>query len=315
MLELGTEFSRINQAKAIFDDIYIQEDPRSYFSVLGDLDYMIPDVAEPVVRQILAAKASASSTRPVVLDVGCSYGINAAVHRFPLTFSGLRHRYARREMKALSADELMRLDRNFYAAWPDGGLARFVGLDVSAPAIRYATSVGLLDQGVVADLENNALSKDDARIISNVDVIMSTGCIGYVTEKTFDKLLDATGKTPWIISFVLRMFPFDSLAATFAERGLVTERLSGVTFIQRRFRDAEEFENSLATLAKIGVDATGLETEGLFHADLILSRPEADARAMPLDDIVTVASGRGRPIAPRYVHVESDDGLQVTLEP
>ncbi len=315
MLELGTEFSRINQAKAIFDDIYIQEDPRSYFSVLGDLDYMIPDVAEPVVRQILAAKASSTNTKPVVLDVGCSYGINAAVHRFPLTFSGLRHRYARREMKALSAEELMRLDRNFYAAWPDGGLARFIGLDVSAPAIHYATSVGLLDQGVVADLENNALSKSDARTISDVDVIMSTGCIGYVTEKTFDKLLDATGKTPWVISFVLRMFPFDSLAATFAERGLVTERLTGVTFIQRRFRDAEEFENSLATLAKIGVDATGLETEGLFHADLILSRPEADARAMPLDDIVTVASGRGRPIAPRYVHVESDDGLQVTLEP
>jgi SAM-dependent methyltransferase len=315
MLELGTEFSRINQAKAIFDDIYIQEDPRSYFSVLGDLDYMIPDVAEPVVRQILAAKASATGTKPVVLDVGCSYGINAAVHRFPLTFSGLRHRYARREMKAISSEELMKFDRHFYSAWPDGGVARFVGLDVSAPAIRYATGVGLLEQGIVADLENNSLTKDDARIINNVDVIMSTGCIGYVTEKTFDKLLNATGKTPWIISFVLRMFPFDSLAATLAERGLVTERLSGVTFVQRRFRDAEEFENSLATLGKLGIDPTGLETEGLFHADLILSRPEADARAMPLDDIVTVASGRGRPIAPRYVHVDNGDGVQVTLEP
>lgn len=315
MLELGTEFSRINQAKAIFDDIYIQEDPRSYFSVLGDLDYMIPDVAEPVVRQILAAKASATGTKPVVLDVGCSYGINAAVHRFPLTFSGLRHRYARREMKAISSEELMKLDRHFYSAWPDASLARFVGLDVSAPAIRYATGAGLLEQGIVADLENNSLSKDDARIISNVDVIMSTGCIGYVTEKTFDKLLNATGKTPWIISFVLRMFPFDSLAATLAERGLVTERLTGVTFVQRRFRDAEEFENSLATLGKLGIDPTGLETEGLFHADLILSRPEADARAMPLDDIVTVASGRGRPIAPRYVHVDNGDGVQVTLEP
>jgi SAM-dependent methyltransferase len=316
MLELGTEFSRINQAKAIFDDIYIQEDPRSYFSVLGDLDYMIPDVAEPVIRQILSAKASVTGTRPVVLDVGCSYGINAAVHRFPLTFGGLRHRYARREMKAVSSEELMRLDRNFYSSWPDVGLARFIGLDISAPAIRYATNVGLLDQGVVADLETNALSKDDARIVRPADVIMSTGCIGYVTEKTFGKLLDATEKTPWVISFVLRMFPFDELAKTFAQRGLVTERLAGVTFIQRRFRDAEEFENSLATLAKLGVDSTGLESEGLFHADLILSRPEADARAMPLDDIVTVASGRGRPIAPRYVHVESGDGLQVvTLEP
>lgn len=62
---------------------------------------MIPDVAEPVVRQILAAKASATGVKPIVLDVGCSYGINAAVHRFPLTFGGLRHRYARREMRAL----------------------------------------------------------------------------------------------------------------------------------------------------------------------------------------------------------------------
>jgi SAM-dependent methyltransferase len=312
---LRTNFSRINQAKAIFDDIYGSNDPRSYFSVLGDLDYMIPDVAEPVVRQILAAKAAVTGVKPVVLDVGCSYGINAAVHRFPLTFTGLRHRYARREMRAVSPEELVRLDRNFYAAWPDVGLARFIGLDMSAPAIRYATGVGLLEQGIVADLEKETLSAESARIIRSTDVIMSTGCIGYVTEKTFSKILGATEEPPWIISFVLRMFPFDPLATAFAQHGLVTERLTGATFIQRRFRDAEEFESSLVTLAALGVDATGLESEGLLHADLILSRPEADARAAPLEDIVTVASGRGRPIGPRYVHVESDEGLQIALEP
>ncbi|MDA9535786.1 hypothetical protein ACM41_05770 [Bradyrhizobium sp. CCBAU 21362] len=310
-----TEFSCINRSKAIFDDIYALDDPRAYFSVLGDLDYMIPDVAEPVVRQILAAKASATGLKPVVLDIGCSYGINAAVHRFPLTFGGLRHRYARREMRAISSETLVRLDRNFYAAWPDVGLARFIGLDVSAPAISYATNVGLLDQGIVADLEKDALSTDSAQILRSADVIMSTGCIGYITEKTFRKILDATERCPWIISFVLRMFPFESLASTFANRGLVTERLYGATFIQRRFRDAEEFEDCLASLAALGVDATGLESEGLFHADLILSRPEADARATPLENIVTVASGRGRPIGPRYVHVEGTEGLQVALEP
>ncbi|MCP3468092.1 class I SAM-dependent methyltransferase [Bradyrhizobium sp. CCGUVB23] len=311
---LHTDFSRINRSKAVFDDIYASDDPRAYFSVLGDLDYMIPDVAEPVVRQILAAKASATGLKPVVLDIGCSYGINAAVHRFPLTFGGLRHRYARREMRAISSEALVRLDRNFYAAWPDVGLARFIGLDVSAPAISYATDVGLLEQGIVADLEKEALSTDSARVLRSTDVILSTGCIGYVTEKTFSKILDAT-KRPWIISFVLRMFPFDSLAATFAKRGLATERLTGATFIQRRFRDAEEFECCLASLAALGVDASGLESEGLFHADLILSRPEADVRAMPLEDIVTVASGRGRPIGPRYVHVDGNEGLQVALEP
>ena len=312
---MRTDFLRINQAKAVFDDIYALDDPRAYFSVLGDLDYMIPDVAEPVVRQILAAKASATGVKPVVLDVGCSYGINAAVHRFPLTFGGLRHRYTRREMRAISSEMLVRLDRNFYAAWPDAGLARFIGLDISAPAISYATGVGLLEQGVVADLETEKLSTEGARIIRSADVIMSTGCIGYVTEKTFSKILNATEKLPWIISFVLRMFPFESMAATFAKRGFVTERLAGATFIQRRFRDAEEFESSLATLAALGIDATGLESEGLFHADLILSRPEADARATPLEDIVTIASGRGRPIGPRYVHVDSNEGLQVALEP
>jgi hypothetical protein len=312
---LKVEFSRINQAKAIFDDIYIQNDPRSYFSVLGDLDYMITDVAEPVIRQILSAKLAATDTKPVVLDVGCSYGINAAVHRFPLTFAGLRHRYARREIKALSSDELVRLDRNFYAGWPDLGLARFIGLDVSAPAVRYATRVGLLDQGVVANLESEELSAESARIIRPANVILSTGCIGYVTDKTFSKILDSVEGKPWIISFVLRMFPYDAIEKNFTQRGLVTERLSGVTFVQRRFRDAEEFENSLATLAAAQIDPTGLESEGLFHADLILSRPEADVRAAPLEDIVTVASGRGRPIAPRYVHVESNDGPRVTLEP
>jgi hypothetical protein len=218
-------------------------------------------------------------------------------------------------MRAISSEALVRLDRNFYAAWPDVGLARFFGLDVSAPAINYATGVGLIEQGVVADLENETLSTEGARTIRDADVILSTGCIGYVTEKTFDKILDATETPPWIISFVLRMFPYDSLAAAFAKRGLVTERLTGATFIQRRFRDAEEFEGCLATLAALGIDATGLESEGLFHADLILSRPEADARAIRLEDIVTVASGRGRPIGPRYVHVAGNGGLQVALEP
>src|SRR5690606_21756730 len=115
-------FATINMSKANFDEIYTGEDPRGYFSVLGALDYMIPDVAEPVVRQILAARKRRYDRKPVVLDVGCSYGINAAVHRFPLNFSTLRQRYARREMAALSADELARFDRKFYAGWPDVGL-------------------------------------------------------------------------------------------------------------------------------------------------------------------------------------------------
>lgn len=308
------DFSQINASKANFDDIYRMADPRAYFSVLGALDYMIPDVAEPVIRQILAAKADVDGgAEPVVLDVGCSYGINAALHRFRLSFDMLRRRYARREMAALNSDTMIDLDRNYFASWPDTGQGHFIGLDASQPAIRYAKTVGLLDDGVAIDLEKASLSPEQARVVGRANVILATGCVGYVTEKTYRNLLDAIDRTPWIVSFVLRLFPYEPLASVFAERGLVTERLQGATFVQRRFRDVEEFESTIATLKERGVDTAGFESEGLFHADLFLSRPEADAKALPLETLVTVTSGRNKTVGPRYVTVDADHGTQVAL--
>jgi SAM-dependent methyltransferase len=308
-------FSDINEAKANFDNIYKMDDPRSYFSVLGALDYMIPDIAAPVIRQILARKTQTDGYEPVVLDVGCSYGINAAVQRFPLNFDMLRRRYATREMASLSSGELKLLDRNFYAAWPEKSGAKFIGLDISEPAIGYAKAVGLLEDGIAVDLENGDLSDAQAKIVRPANVLLSTGCIGYVGGKTFRKLVAATETPPWVISFVLRMFPYDRLADALAEHGLVTERLAGATFVQRRFRTPGEFESSLANLASRGVDTDGMESEGLFHAELYLSRPAADVREAPLEELVTVSSGRNRPIGPRYVHVETNRGLHVALEP
>jgi SAM-dependent methyltransferase len=308
-------FSALNASKANFDDIYVMPDPRGYFSVLGSLDYMIPDIAEPIIRQILEAWCSRHTGKPRVLDVGCSYGINAAVHRLPVTFATLRRRYSRREMAALDPQDVARLDRNYYAGWPDNGLASFVGLDVSRPAITYAKEVGLIEDGIVADLERSTLNPEAARIVESVDVILSTGCVGYVTEKTFSSLIGATQRPPWIISFVLRLFPYDRLAAVFASHGLVTEKLSGTLFAQRRFRDLEEFERTLGGLGQLGINTDGFESEGLLQAELYLSRPAADVRAMPLADIVTVTSGRNRPAGARYVKIHTNEGQRVALEP
>ncbi len=312
---MNDSYSKINLSKANFDDIYTQEDPRAYFSVLGALDYMIPDVAEPIIRQLVGAKVQDDETGPTVLDVGCSYGINAALHRFPVSFNTLRRRYASREMAGVSPAMLAHLDRHFYASWPEIGRARFVGLDASEPAISYARKVGLLHAGVVADLEHNSLEAADAKTLSGVNIILSTGCVGYVTDVTYRRILDSLDSVPWVVSFVLRMFPYDDMAAALESYGLVTERLGGATFVQRRFRDVEEFKGSLATLARLGVDTDGFEAEGRFHADLFVSRPAAEVRAMPLDKIVTVTSGRNRPVGARYVQVETDSGVQIAIEP
>jgi SAM-dependent methyltransferase len=308
-------YSKINLSKANFDDIYGQEDPRAYFSVLGALDYMIPDIAEPIIRQIVGARAKETAAAPVVLDIGCSYGINAALHRFPLTFNMLRNRYAKRELATVRPLELARLDRNFYASWPEIGQARFIGLDMSEPAIQYARNVGLLEAGIAANLEQNPLRADDAELLRSANILLSTGCVGYVTHTTYRRVLDALDTLPWIVSFVLRMFPYDRMAAALEGYGLVTERLAGATFVQRRFRDVDEFKRSLAVLADLGVDTAGFEADGRFQAELFVSRPAADVRAAPLGEIVTVTSGRNRPVGARYVQVETGSGMEIAIEP
>ncbi|MEO8315625.1 MAG: hypothetical protein ABI645_12635 [Pseudomonadota bacterium] len=43
------------------------------------------------------------------------------------------------------------------------------------------------------------------KLLRDVDIILSTGCIGYVTEKTYETLFRSIRSPPWIISFVLRI--------------------------------------------------------------------------------------------------------------
>src|SRR3546814_20218661 len=97
------------------------------------------------------------------------------------------------------------------------------------------------------------------------------------------------------------MFPYDQFISAFAERGMMTEKLAGSTFVQRRFRNEEEFERSLGALKARGIDTSGFEADGLFQAELFVSRPAADARAMPHDDIVTMPSGRFRNLGAPHV--------------
>lgn len=311
---MPTAINNINNNKAVFDTIYEQPDPRSYYSVLGALDYMIPDVAEPIIRQLLDARSALYGQDNVVLDIGCSYGINAAIHRFPVSFEYLHQRYARREMMGLEPDEVIRFDRLFYSSWPEIGRARFLGLDAAPSAIRYANEAGLHANGIAADLEARPLEPEEAAIVGPANVLLSTGSVGYVTHRTYERVLDALPVQPWIVSFVLRMFPYDQFVSTFAERGMVTEKLTGSTFVQRRFRDEDEFERSLRAMKSRGVDPSGCEADGLFRAELFVSRPEADAKSLPLEDIVTVTSGRFGSFGSRYVRVGQNDDIRTVME-
>jgi SAM-dependent methyltransferase len=290
----NVRFSSANAIKADFDDIYRAKDPRSYFRVLGGLGYVIPEIAGPALLQ-LADRLIRSKGRPItILDVGCSYGILSAVMRCGLNIDQLRSRYAKLPLQALSSERLAGFDAHYFASWAPREDLRFVGLDRSPEAIAYAQRVGLIEEGLTADLETNSPSERARSVISTVDLIVSTGAVGYLSEKTFAKLLQAfpPGKAPWIASFVLRMFDYGSIAETARQHGLATERLEGVTFVQRRFRDDVEAEETLRLLEARGVDPAGKETEGLYHAELFVSRPPADIERASLNEIVSPTGQR-----------------------
>jgi len=295
-MNMPVNYAAINQAKVDFTDLYTSKDPRNYFKYLGQLDYIIPHLAQPIFAQLIRARQETQTEPVTILDVGCSYAINGALMKYALDFEALRQRYTVPALQGLSSAEVLDLDRHFYKSWPRNPGVKVVGLDVSENAVRFAEDAGILDAGLAIDLESRDPSAQEAAILADVDIIVSTGCVGYVTSRTFQRIAKVArkGRAAWAANFVLRMFPFDDIAKTLAGQGLVTERYEGATFVQRRFASREEMEKAVMAVEARGLDTGGLETEGLYHSNLFVSRPPEEAERRPIQELVSVVSGANK---------------------
>lgn len=276
--------------KIVLDHIYDKPDPVSYFATLGRLDYVIPQEAGPVFRSAVQALRDLRGHDQVrALDVGCSYGVNAAILKCGLSMAELRETYAPGRVAALDRDALVARDRALFAEALGDPSADpcldVAGLDVSAPAVDYALDTGLLDAGIVADLESAPLRARAAAVVAERDLVISTGCVGYISPVTFSHLLEAAGEEkPWMVHFVLRMFDFAPFADVLGAHGYVTETVER-TFPQRRFATPGERAAVLDNLSALGVDPSGKEDAGWYHADVFLSRP-ADQAGRAAGDIL-----------------------------
>lgn len=259
--------------KISFDHIYTEPDPRAYFNTLSELDYQIPQLAKPYFAKLVREFQDVwRVSKPTVLDLGCSYGINAVLHKCDMTMGELSDRYRGSDVMVQDRDTLLADDRELVRS-RDRDRASFVGLDVSQPALEYALSAGFIDGAVHADLETADPTERQREQLADVDMVISTGCLGYVTEKTVSRIVAARGdRRPWMAHFVLRMFSYEPIADSLAPLGYETIGVDGV-FKQRRFASAEEQSQVLDTLSTAGVDPDGLESEGWFYAQLYLSRP------------------------------------------
>ncbi|MBF6170483.1 class I SAM-dependent methyltransferase [Nocardia blacklockiae] len=255
--------------KASFDDIYDRPDPSAYYRRMADLDYCIPELAKPHFERIIADYRAATGAAPTVLDIGCSYGVNAALLRLDTTVAELAEHYRDGDTAARIARDRARL-----AAVDRQPEVRFIGMDAAAPALSYAVSAGFLHDTVHADLEAGDPTEPQRRVLAGADLVISTGCVGYVTERTLLRVARAHGtRLPWMAHFVLRMFDFEPIAKQLGDLGYRIERVPG-TFRQRRFASPAEQTQVLNTLSANGIDPTGLEADGWLHAQLHLCIPD-----------------------------------------
>ncbi|MFG3280854.1 hypothetical protein [Streptomyces sp. NPDC048111] len=269
-----------------FDEVYDQPDPRAYFQALGPLEYRTPGHAQPIFRRLTTALGTGpGAAHPTVLDLCCSYGINAALLNHEVTLEELYERYTSPVARAMSTRQLMDWDREFYLSRRRTGQVPVVGLDIASRAVAYGRAVGLLADGYAENLEVDPPSPALRRAVRDVRLITLTGGAGFLSPRTLRPLLAAAHGPVWVAAFVLRTTPYDELAGCLAAFGLATER-AAPTFAQRRFTDDGERGFAVEAVSAAGLDPRGKETAGYFHTALHLSRPTSDVVMSPLDTLV-----------------------------
>lgn len=281
-------FDEINDAKTCMNHIYDQADPRAYFCELKNVGYVIPDAAKPIFQNLISRLQNKTNDTVRVLDIGCSYGVNAALLKHDLSIGDLYERWGDETLADATPEDVVKSDKRFFAELDTAEDIEVIGLDSAENAVAFAEHAGLLDEGLTVDLENGPLPEAAKEDLAPVSLVTSTGCVGYVTEKSFNRLLPAVtrGRPPWFANFVLRMFPFDAIETTLEKSGYVTEKLGDQTFIQRAFASTEEQGQVVEQLREQGIDPTGKETEGHLLAEFYLSRPLDEAIKTPVEVLV-----------------------------
>ncbi|MFE4874006.1 hypothetical protein [Streptomyces sp. NPDC056682] len=270
-----------------FDKTYDQPDPRAYFRALSPFAYQTPGHAQRVFRRLRRALRTGDPATEslTVLDLCCSYGINAALLNHDVTLDELYARYTSPRAAQLSTAELAEWDREFYGERRLSDAVPVVGLDIAANAVAYGRAVGLLTEGFAENLESAPPSPELRRAVRRARLITVTGGSSFLSPRTFRPLLSAARGPVWVAAFVLRTTPYRAIAECLASFGLATER-AVPTFPQRRFTSLREQRYALDAVTASGNDPAGKESDGYFHTALHLSRPTSDVVATPLDALV-----------------------------
>lgn len=262
--------------KKDFTNIYTQKFPNAYLKEMKRLDYRIPDKTKPLYLSIAKQLYKKLSKKINIMDIGSSYGINSALMKYDLKMSELDDLFLEQEP---SIEQSKQIFENLSC---DDTLD-FYQIDISEPALKFSENTGLCKKGICVNLESGNLPIKD---IPRSDMIIATGCIGYIGYKAFSNLFELIknqqsesdsgllDQDPIFAFSVLRIFDMGKIEKIFDhyDYSLVKSDLKPIR--QRRFSDFEEKHKTISLLHSKGIDTKWLEDDGHFYADFYIASPK-----------------------------------------
>jgi carnitine O-acetyltransferase len=277
------DYKSENEVKASFGEVYHANTPHAYFKEMRRLHYEIGERAKPYFSAAaeLLRRQLGLVKKLRVLDLGCSYGVGAALLKYDFTFAELADFFAQQAPR--DYEECVEETRELVQSNGSQPWVECVGADASREAIRFAADAELIQSGIAKNLEEaDELTPREAAILRRCHLMTSTGAIGYVGPKTLGPVLSRLGKDlelthgPYIVVTILRMFDPQAIAEEFARAGYEFVRVPGIRLRQRHFDGAQELRETVGLLEERGIDPEGWETEGHLYADLFAGAPESD---------------------------------------
>ena len=173
--------------------------------------------------------------------------------------------------------------KQFYEKCTSNDNINFYQIDISEEALKFSEEMDLCERGMNVNLEAKKL--DLLESLPKMDVVIATGCIGYIGYKAFSNLLKVIKNRQFnliesetehiapIFAFsVLRIFDMADIEEVFEmyDYSIVKSDIKPIR--QRSFSDPKEKVQTISLLHDMGINTKKYEDDGNFYADFYIAK-------------------------------------------
>jgi hypothetical protein len=173
--------------------------------------------------------------------------------------------------------------KQFYKKCTSNDNMNFYQIDISEEALKFSEEMGLCERGINIDLEAEKLNLLES--LPKIDVVIATGCVGYIGYKAFSNLLKVIKNrqsnsteskkeyvAPIFAFSVLRMFDMEDIKEVFEIYDYSIVKSDIIPIRQRNFSDAKEKAQTISILHDMEINTEKYEDSGSFYADFYVAK-------------------------------------------